>query len=83
MEHVGNYWSCPKCKHGGDREHTRVPGKCKLAPKVPSQAPKAKAAPARKPAAEPAMDAPEVAAPDPIPLDHQVTDDSPLEPSSE
>ena len=28
-----NLWSCPKCKHGGDREHTRLPGKCKLAPK--------------------------------------------------
>ena len=28
-----NLWSCPKCKHGGDREHSRIPGKCKLAPK--------------------------------------------------
>ena len=36
------FWSCPKCKHGGDRQHTRVPGSCRLAgprPPVPLSAP--------------------------------------------
>ena len=32
---ISHFWTCPKCKHGGDREHSRIPGKCKLAPKDP------------------------------------------------
>jgi len=45
-------WSCPKCKNGGDREHSRLPGKCKLAPCVPKTLtrPKAKTGVAAVPA---------------------------------
>ena len=44
-----NDWSCPKCKHGGaDREHNRIAGKCRYAPKS-EVATGGQAAAARKP----------------------------------
>ena len=71
-------WSCPKCKHGGEREHSRLPGKCKLAPKgaTPTVPPKPDDSPGTaddvSSSVRPAPDDSPGPVGDPQPLEHQV-----------